>query len=430
MSNWLRLTAFIASVLVGIGGCSSEPLPAPGSPSPADADASWPRFHGPGGHNISPDTGLLREWPADGPRLVWAVDGIGNGFSGVTIAGGLIFTDGNIDATTTITALDLSGRIQWHAQNGPAWTGSHPGTRGTPTVDGDRLYHESPVGNVVCLDVASGEQFWNVNILETFDGKNIKWALAESLLIDGDHVICCPFGRKASVVALDKHSGDTVWTTPAVSGAAGYASPTVTEYQGIRIILTMNANTLVGVNADTGELLFEHEHLTEHDVNATTPIFHEGQVFISSGYGAGSELLSLKVEGDKVALESVWKARELDNHHGGVILSGGYLYGSSHRGRWLCLDWKTGQVKYEEKGVGKGSITMADGMLYMLNEKRKLGLAEATPAGLKLTGSFNIPSGGKGPTWAHPVVRGGCLYVRHGDWLYAYDVRGEQTQSP
>ena len=430
MSNWMRLTACIASVLIGIGGCSSKPLPAPGSPSPADADASWPRFHGPGGDNISPDKGLLGAWPADGPRLVWAVDGIGHGFSGVTIADGLIFTDGNIEGATTIAALDLSGRIQWQAQNGPAWTDSHPGTRGTPTIDGGRLYHESPMGNVVCLDAASGDELWSLNILKTFGGTNIKWALAESLLIDGENVICCPFGRKASVAALDKHSGNIVWTAPAVNGAAGYASPIVLEYQGLRMILTMNAKALVGVNADSGELLFRHEHITKYDVNATMPIFHEGQVFVSSGYGAGSELLRLEVEGDKVAVESVWKSSELDNHHGGVILFGGHLYGSSSRGRWFCLDWKIGQVKYEEKGVGKGSVTMADGMLYMLNEKRKLGLAPATPAGLELTGSFDIPSGGEGPTWAHPVVRGGCLYVRHGDRLYAYDVRGEPTQSP
>ena len=424
MFNWIRLTVCIASVLIGIGGCSREPLPAPGSPSPADADAAWPRFHGPDGNNISPDTGLADAWPDGGPRLVWAVDGIGHGFSGVTIAGGSIFTDGNIDGATTITALDLTGRIQWQAKNGPAWTGGYPGTRGTPTIDGGRLYHESPVGNVVCLDTASGDELWCLNILDTFDGKNIKWALAESLQVDGDNVICCPFGRKASVVALDKHSGNIVWTAPAVRGAAGYASAIISEYQGLRIILTMNADALVGVNADSGEMLFQHEHITEHGTNVTMPIFHEGHVFISSGYGAGSELLRLEVEGDRVGVESVWKSSKLDNHHGGVILTGGHLYGSSHRGRWLCLDWKTGQVKYEEKGVGKGSVTMADGMLYMLSEKRKLGLAQATPAGLELTGRFTIPSGGEGHTWAHPVVRGGCLYVRHGDWLYAYDLRG------
>ena len=428
MSNRMRSTAWIAFLLFGIGGCSSEPLPTPGSPSPADADASWLRFHGPRGDNISPDTGLLKAWPSGGPKLVWAIDGIGHGFSGVTLAGGLIFTSGNLDDATTITALDLEGRIQWQAPSGPAWTDEYPGTRGTPTVDGDRLYHESPLGNVVCLDLASGDELWSLNILKTFDAKNNKWALAESLLIDGDHVICCPFGRKASVVALDKHSGDTVWTAPAVSGTVAFASPVVAEYEGLRIILTMNADSLVGVNADSGDLLFQHEHVTKYDINVTMPIFHEGHVFISSGYGAGSELLKLDVEGDKVVAKTVWESSELDNHHGGVILWRGHLYGSSYRGRWVCLDWKTGQVKYKEKGVGKGSVAMADGMLYMLNEKRKLGLASATPDGLELTGSFKIPSGGEGPTWAHPVVRGGCLYIRHADWLYAYDVRGKDRR--
>ena len=195
------------------------------------------------------------------------------------------------------------------------------------------------------------------------------------------------------------------------------------------MILTVNAGALVGVDADSGEPLFLHEHYTSYGANVTMPIFHEGRVFISSGYGSGSELVGLEVEGRKVNIKSIWKSGRLDNHHGGIILSGGHLYGTSSRGRWLCLDWETGQIKYEEKGVGKGSLTMADGMLYMLSEKRKLGLARPTPAGLEFAGRFTVPSGGKGPTWAHPVVRGGCLYVRHGDRLYAYDVRAEQPQS-
>jgi len=358
MSSRARFTAVITSVLIAVSGCSSKPvpLPVPGGPSPADANASWTRFHGPAGDNISTDTGLLTEWPADGPRLVWAVDGIGDGFSSVSIADGLIFTDGNIDDATTITAMDLNGQIRWQAQNGPAWDGGHAGTRGTPTIDGNRLYHESPVGDVVCLDAAAGDEVWSLNILSEYDAKNIQWALAESLLVDGDHVICCPFGSKASVVALDKQSGETVWSAPPVSGAAGYASPVIAEHEGRRMILTMNANALVGVDADSGSLLFEHEHATQYDVNATMPIFHDGQVFITSGYGSGSELLSIGVKGERVTVESVWKSSELDNQHGGVILSEGHIYGSSHRGQWLCLDWKTGQVKYKEKGIGRARL--------------------------------------------------------------------------
>ncbi len=429
MSTRARFTAIIASVLIAVGGCSKEPapLPAPSGPSPADTGAAWPRFHGPAGDNISTETGLLAKWPSGGPKLIWAVDGIGNGFSSVSIADGRIFTDGNIDDTTTITALDLNGQIQWQAKNGPAYTGSHAGTRGTPTIDGNRLYHESPMGQVACFDAATGDEVWSRNILNAFEAENIKWALAESLLVDGDRVICCPFGGKGSVVALDKQSGATVWAAPPVSGGAGYASPVVAEHGDLRMILTMSGNALVGVDADSGDLLFERKHVTQYDVNATMPIYHDGHVFVTSGYGTGSELLKLDAKGEKVALQSVWKSSELDNQHGGVIFWGGHIYGASHGGHWLCIEWKTGQAKYKEKGIGKGSIAMADGMLYLYNEKRKLALVSATPDGLDIVSSFSIPSGGEGPTWAHPVICGGCLYIRHSDRLYAYDVRGEQT---
>jgi outer membrane protein assembly factor BamB len=404
-------------------GCSREPLPAPGSPSPASPDSFWPRFHGADGSNISPDTGLLTTWPSGGPRPVWAAEGIGEGFAGVTIAEGRIFTAGNIDGRTVVTALDLTGRTLWQADNGEAWTDSPPGNRGTPTVDGDRVFHESPLGNVVCLDAATGKQIWTANILQEYAAENIKWALAESLLVDGDRVICCPFGHKASIAALNRHTGRTLWIAAPVPGdKAGYASPTLCKQDGLPMILTMSGKALVAVNAESGNLLFVFEHVTKYDVNALMPLYHDGRVFISSGYGRGSVMVKITVEGNAASAEKVWSSEDLDNHHGGVVLLDGYLYGASEK-KWICLDWETGQTKYAEKGVGKGSLTAADGMLYTLNEKRKVGLVRATPEGHELVSSFSIPSGGSGPTWAHPVVVGGCLYVRHGDFLYAYDVR-------
>jgi outer membrane protein assembly factor BamB len=226
-------------------------------------------------------------------------------------------------------------------------------------------------------------------------------------------------------VALDKLTGKTVWTAKSSGDKAGYGSPCLAEYKGLRLILTMTSKGLIAVNADTGDLLWRYGHETAYDVNAANPIFRDGWVFFSTGYRAGSVMLKLSVNGVKASVEKVWDSKELDNQHGGVMLVGDYLYGASHNasgGRWICLDWKTGKRKYAEKGVTRGALAVADGMLYTLSEKRDVGLAEATPTEHKLVGKFKMPSGGEGPSWAHPVVCGGRLYLRHDNALFAYDV--------
>lgn len=395
----------------------------PASPTGSSGEPSWPRFHGPKGDNLSTETGLLKQWPKDGPTLQWTVKGLGEGFATVALAGGRIYTAGDKDEKTLITALDMDGKVQWQVDNGAVWSGDKPGTRGTPTTDGDRLYHESALGDLTCYNAKSGQRIWSVNILKEFDGENIQWGLAESVLIDGDRVICCPGGNKASVAALDKMTGKTVWKTESTGVKTSYASPTLAECQGLRMILTMNSEAILGANADTGQVLFTYPHKTAYDVNATSPIYHDGHIYITSGYGSGSALLKLSVNGQKASVEEVWKSKYLDNHHGGVILLDGYLYGAASSNPWLCLEWKTGARKYSERGVGKGSLTYADGMLYTLSENRVMGLVEATPDRHKVISKFSIPSGGDGPSWAHPVVCGGRLYARHGDQLFAYDLR-------
>ena len=409
---------------------TTEVSPTTRAPAVANTSAPyWPRFHGPKSDNISTETDLLKKWPDGGPKLLWTSKGIGDGFGCPSIAAGLIFTSGNVNDKTTITAMDLDGHVQWQVPAREAWTGSHPGARGTPTISGDRLYHESPLGQVLCLDAKTGTEIWSVNILKEFDAANIKYALAESVLVDGDRVICCPGGKAASVVALDKNTGKTVWTTKSTGELANYATPVLIEYRGLRIVLTMNQKGLIGVNADNGALLFRHPFGTRHDVNATSPIFHDGQIFITSGYGAGSEMVKLIVDGKKASVEPVWQSKELDNHHGGVVLLDGYLYGAAHQrngGRWICLVWNDGAKEYAEKGVGKGSLTCADGMLYCWSEKGQVGLVPATPTKYGPVSQFTVAKGGDNPTWAHPVVCGGRLYLRHGDVLHAYDIRAEK----
>ncbi len=268
-----------------------------------------------------------------------------------------------------------------------------------------------------------------VNILKTFGSENITWALSESLLIDGEHVICSPGGPETAMVALDKTTGKTVWKSASAEGdLAAYSTPIVVEYEGLRIILNMTAKALIGVNADTGKLLFRYPHETQHGANVASPIFHEGRVFISSGYGdPASAMMKLDVKNDDVTVSTVWGSSEMDNHHGGVILVDGYLYGTTHhfnkKTTWVCLDWKTGEMKYAEEGVGKGSATYAEGKLYTLSSRHIMGLVKATPDRHELSGKFEIPDLAKTTSRSHPVVCGGRLYIRHGEFLYAYGIK-------
>ena len=389
----------------------------------AGAGHEWPQWRGPKRDGLSAETGLLKQWPKGGPEKLWTATGIGHGFSSMSIAGGLVYTGGNVGKETMVTALTLDGKIAWQTPNGGAYTRSIPGSRSTPTVDGARVYHKSPEGRVACLDAQSGKELWAVDLMKAFGGRNITWAQAESPLIDGNRVICSPGGAQAAVVALDKATGKKVWVCKGTGDKPGYASPILVEQDGLRLIVTMTAKAAIGLNADTGELLWDFAHKTSYDCNIPTPIYHDGHIFIDSGYGSGGALLELTVAGKKASVKEVWRTKALDNHHGGIVLLDGYLYGSTHKGQWVCLEFKTGKVMYTERGVGKGSITYADGMFYTYSEGGAAGLVKAGPSAHEVVSTFRVPKGGRGPYWAHPVVCNGRLYLRHDDALHCYDIK-------
>lgn len=389
--------------------------------------ADWPQFHGPGRDNISTETGLLKEWPPEGPELLWTAQGLGHGFSSLAVAGGMIYTAGNVEKDTVITALNLDGKTLWQVRNGAAWMRDHPGTRATPTVDGDCLYHQSPLGQIACLRTRTGEPVWQLNVLEKFSSEPPRWGLAESLLIDGNRVISCPGGPQTCMVALDKRTGAVRWQAPSTGELAGYASAILAEHQGRRMVITLTAKALIGVNADTGDLLWHVEHESYADENILMPIYHDGHVFVST-LKTGSVKWKINVPNGGVSLAEVWRTEELDNHHGGVLLLDGHLYGTStfrNRNLWVCLDWETGTRQFVEEAVGKSSLTYADGLLYTLSIDRLMGLVRAAPTGLEIISSFTIPEGGEGKSWAHPLISDGRLYVRHGQFLYAYDVAAD-----
>ncbi|MBW8038892.1 MAG: PQQ-like beta-propeller repeat protein [Planctomycetes bacterium] len=389
----------------------------------------WPQFHGPRRDNRSAETGLLKQWPTGGPELVWKAGGIGQGFATVAIIDGMIYTTGNIDKDTVITAMDMSGREIWKRKNGPAYTRSHPGSRSTPTIADGKLYNMNGDGDLICMHARTGATIWTVNMLDKFQGRMIQWGISESPLIDGDNVICCPGGQEVSMAALDRDTGETRWTCRGAGDKPGYTSAMIVDYQGLRQIVTLMYDSAIGVAAETGKLLWQYPHKVRFGVNCDMPIYHDGHVFLFGTWGRGATKLKLNVEGDDCSVEEVWRTAELDNEHGGVMIVDGYLYGQAdgdHKRRHMaCLELKTGKTMWtarELSGERSASLTFAEGMLYLVSDRGEIGLVRPNPNKFEIVSQFELPKKDQGVFYAHPVVYGKRLYIRHGEFLYAYDI--------
>jgi outer membrane protein assembly factor BamB len=297
-----------------------------------------------------------------------------------------------------------------------------PCPRSTPTIDGKRLYLVSGLGVVYCIDLAKNTVAWNVDVFKKFGGENNTWTLAESLLVDGDRVICTPGGVEGGVVALNKNNGETVWATKGINDKASYCSPAIVTHNGHRILLTETETLVVGLNPDNGTLLWTHPHKTEYNIHAVTPLYSNGLVYYTGGYGSGGGALELSPDGASVTLK--WEDKKLDCQHHGVVLVDGYLYGTGHKNNQLvCLEMATGKVMWQSKEVKQGAVIYADGMLYDY-EGPKAGvvdLVKVSPSGMELAGKLPVTEG-DGNHWAHPVIANGRLYIRHGDALIAYNI--------
>jgi outer membrane protein assembly factor BamB len=334
-----------------------------------------------------------------------------------------IFVQGARGGKSVINVLDrASGKAIWSKALGTAGSNDRgSGPRGTPTLDGDRVYVLSEEGDLWCLGAANGAEVWTRNILREFSGRQIPWLISESPLVDGGNVIVTPGGPRATIVALEKTTGKTVWTSQQLSDAAGYASPIAADVGGVRVYMTLTSRAGVGVRASDGRLMWRFQPVANDTANIATPIFHDNKVFYSTGYGTGAALLALTANNGEVAAQQVYFTRDMQNHHGGLVLVDGYLYGF-HNSILACLDFATGRVVWRDRSVGKGTLTYADGNLYVLSENNVVGLVAASPTGYQEKGRFSIPDKGL-PSWAHPVVSGGTLYLRNQDTLMAFDVR-------
>ena len=383
------------------------------------AGAEWSQWRGPKRDNKSDATGLMDRWPPGGPPELWSVDGLGDGYSTVAVSGDTLYTTGVTDGKGFLIAISSDGRIRGRAEYGKdVAKGGYRGARSTPTIDDGRVYVMSGFGVVTCFDQKRGKQLWQVDTFRKFGGRQIGWQISESLLIDGNNVICTPGGPKALMVALNKKTGEPVWQSSGLDSKSAYCSPIVVNHYGRPMILSMVETGAIGVDARSGKLLWHHPHRNKYAVHAATPLYSEGNVFITSGYGYGSELLQLSRDGTRVSVK--WTSKALDNHHGGVVLIDGYVIGTNNR-ELVCLELDTGKIQWKTRGVGKGSLTYADGMLYIYGERGMLGLVDPDPQNPSLVSTFKVTKG-TNQHWAHPVVTDGRLYIRHGDALMAFNL--------
>jgi outer membrane protein assembly factor BamB len=408
----------------------------------ATLSGAWPQFRGPQRDAVSSDTGLLTEWPENGPPLMWKTRGAGRGYSSVAIVGDRLYTLGDglsiaDDQDEYVVCFALAdGALIWKTRLGAPWTSGRPdwqSSRSTPTVDGDLLYILTPHGDLVCLESATGRQRWRKNMVGDLGGRRgDQWGYSESVLIDGQRLICTPGGETAAMVALDKMTGDVIWRSARPNDrGAGHASVVISEVGGTRVYVNTTASGAFGVRAEDGRLLWTYD-IDRTTAVIPTPIIRDDLVFFTAGYRRGGALLRQVPQANgTVTIETVYPLNtELSNKHGGVVLVGDHLYGDSDdQGIPFCAELMTGQIVWKERGPGRGSaaVAAADGHLYIRWASGAIALVEATPEGYRQRGSFQIPGSGDRPSWSHPVIVGGRLVLREGDTILCYDVSNSGT---
>jgi outer membrane protein assembly factor BamB len=385
------------------------------------ANVEWPQWRGPNRDGASPETGLLKAWPEGGPPLAWRATGAGHGYSSMAVVGGRLYTLGAQGDTEYVLAYDAStGAAVWATPNGRRFDNDRGGgPRSTPTLDDGNLYVLGASGDLSALEAATGRKIWSRNVLSDFGGSNPTWGLSESPLVVRDRVIVNAGGKSASIVAFDKRDGSVAWKSE--SDRAGYSSAVTASVGGWPVAVFFTASRAVGVDVRDGRLLWQYTSVANNVANIATPIIRGDRVFLSSDYGTGCALLQLSPVRDGVSATEVYFTREMRNHHSSSVLVGDHLYGFSSA-ILTAMKFDDGSVAWRNRSVGKGSLIYADHRLYLFSENGVVGLAEASPAGYLEHGRFQLRTG-SAPTWSHPVVANGRLYLRDQDTIYAYNVR-------
>jgi outer membrane protein assembly factor BamB len=379
---------------------------------------------------VSAETGLLTSWPENGPELLWENLELARGNSSVSFGNNKIYITGTEGENDILFALDMNGNLLWQKVMGRAWNQSYPESRATPTVQGNRVYTCSGIGDLACFDGNTGDILWSYKASEENKGTYGNWGIAESLLIDGDKICFTPGGPETTTLAVNKNTGEVIWKSESLGDKPGYVSPVLVEYAGKKMMINVSLNHVFAVDVSNGDILWKvaHPNLREGRdmILCVTPLFKDGKVYVTGGYNTGS--YQVKIADDGNSAEIVWTDDVLDVHHGGVVEIDGYIYGANWlnnaNGNWCCISWETGEKMWEEEWNCKGSIIAAEGKLYIYDEKRgNVGLVNATPEKFDLISSFKIEQGDNGPFWAHPVIHNGILYIRHTNALMAYDIK-------
>jgi len=388
------------------------------SSAKAQEPTTW---RGPGSTGIYPETGLLKTWPANGPEMIWHFDELGEGFSSPVFANGKIYISAAEGNVGYIYALSQDGKLAWKATYGEEWIENYAGARTSPTVVGDLLYIYSGKGVITCMNAADGKVNWKKDVMKDFDGQNITWAVTETLVVDGNKLYVTPGGTTNNVVALNRLNGQLIWSSKGVGEKSAYCTPLLVKLPGRKLLVTMTEKHIIGLDAETGAMLWSHEQVNQWAVHANTPLYYDNGLFCFSGYGQGGVKLDLNKDGSQVT--KAWFSKKLDSRMGGAVVVDGYIYGSGDNTRdWQCTDWKTGEQKYASQAIAKGNVIYADGMLYCYSEKGELALVPATPQGFNIAGKAKVELG-SAQHWAHLVINNGRLFVRHGKSLMAYKIK-------
>jgi outer membrane protein assembly factor BamB len=388
-------------------------------------------WRGPDRSGIYNETGLLKKWPPDGPKLLWEAGNMGDGYSSATVTGDAVYITGRKDSSDVLTALTPEGKIKWTTIYGKAWMANHTGSRCTPTYFNGNLFLISGSGDIVCVG-KDGKIKWSKNHYSLYDSKPLMFGISESPLVVDNIVIASPGGTKASMVAFNITDGKVIWEAEPLGQVPQYVNPRLIEYAGKKMIVTVMGTYIFAVDSKNGKILWKVDY---SEINAgtgkvrmnhaITPIYRDGCILIANGYNWVA--LKLKLSADGNSAEIVWENRNFDPQLGGVVLSGDYIYGTTHMSKpanmWVCVDWNTGKTLWTSKWYNQGSVIAADGMLYLFEEKTgHVALVKPDPTKLDVVSEFQVAKG-EGPFWAHPVISNGNLYIRHGDVLMVYQIK-------
>lgn len=388
------------------------------------------QWRGPNRDGIFPDTSLLTEWPEGGPEVLFVTEGLGRGYSSTVATKDMIYATGIKDSTEYLTALDHNGKILWQKAYGRCWNKSIPEARCTPTLDGERIYVITGLDRLSCINAINGQEIWAVNIHEKYNSSWDMFGVSESLLIVDNMVLTTPAGESTTAIALNKMNGELIWKSESLGAHRCNMSPMVIYHCGKRYFITGTQTHVLGIDIENGEILWTYHHnfLDKNGDNTTiltnTPIYKDSCIWISNGWDVKSVMLKIAPDGKTVTEK--YADQTFDNQNHGVVLVDGFLYGSNFTGRnsgkWLCMNWNTGEITWIADFHNKGPILSAEGMLYCMEEKRgNIALVKASPKEFKVISTFMVKEG-KGPFWARPSIYYGKLLVRHGDVLIAYDI--------